>query len=315
MEITVLAENSALTPDFEPEHGLSLFIKTGEKNILIDTGQSPLFIRNAEKSGVDLAAVDMVFISHGHYDHGGGLEAFLKINSRAEIFINENAFGDYYNAEGKYIGLDKSLEKCEKIHKMSGLSAVGEGVYIFSSVTGKRLYPFGNARLLKAKEQGGERIFTRDDFTHEQYIVIKENGKYFLFSGCAHRGIVNIMEEFVDVFGTFPAAAISGFHLMKNGEYTESEKELIEDTAREMMRFGRGYEGTAREMMRLGRDYEDTARKTIKADAGNNCAVNETAKSGTVYYTGHCTGDAMPLLKEIMGDRLVPVSTGEKLYL
>ena len=73
MKITVLCENTSCREGIDFEHGLSLFIETKEKNILFDMGASELFARNAQKLGVDISSADIAVISHGHYDHGGGL--------------------------------------------------------------------------------------------------------------------------------------------------------------------------------------------------------------------------------------------------
>lgn len=82
----------------EPEHGVSLYIETGNGlKVLFDTGQSDLFARNAARLGIDLREVDLAVISHGHYDHGGGLNEFLRINTKAPVYIRESALGEHYS--------------------------------------------------------------------------------------------------------------------------------------------------------------------------------------------------------------------------
>ena len=80
MKITVLMENTAYAPEFIAEHGLSLFIETGKHKILFDTGASGAFVENAQKLGVNLDEVEFCVLSHGHYDHGGGLLRFFEVN-------------------------------------------------------------------------------------------------------------------------------------------------------------------------------------------------------------------------------------------
>ncbi|MBQ3753749.1 MAG: MBL fold metallo-hydrolase, partial [Prevotella sp.] len=82
MKWTVLSDNRTNDSQFETEHGLSILLETDKHRILLDTGASDIFIRNAEKMGIDLSRVDYVFISHGHSDHAGGLKHFLNINER-----------------------------------------------------------------------------------------------------------------------------------------------------------------------------------------------------------------------------------------
>ena len=93
MKIAVLCENSPSSPKFEAEHGLSFYVETSARRFLFDFGASSLFLRNAERLGVDVSAVDAAFLSHGHRDHGGGLAAFLEKNSVAPVYASENALG------------------------------------------------------------------------------------------------------------------------------------------------------------------------------------------------------------------------------
>ena len=78
MIIKTLVENTSISKDFGNEHGLSLYIETNALKILFDVGASELFLKNAEKLGVNITDVDFLVISHGHYDHGGGLKTFFK---------------------------------------------------------------------------------------------------------------------------------------------------------------------------------------------------------------------------------------------
>ena len=91
MKITALVENKS-SCDLTPVHGLSLYIETERHKLLFDLGPDHTLLKNAEKRGIDLSQVDTVVISHGHFDHGGALAAFLKINHTARIFIQRRAF-------------------------------------------------------------------------------------------------------------------------------------------------------------------------------------------------------------------------------
>ena len=85
MIIKTLVENTSISKDFGNEHGLSLYIETNALKILFDVGASKLFLKSAEKLGVNITDVDFLVISHGHYDHGGGLKNFFKENTKAEV--------------------------------------------------------------------------------------------------------------------------------------------------------------------------------------------------------------------------------------
>lgn len=205
MRITVLAENTCNSGSFETEHGLSLHIETENKRILFDMGQSALFAENAKKMRIDLSAVDIAVLSHGHYDHGGGMETFLSLNSKASVYMNSHVFGDYYNGTEKYIGLDKKLKESERFIFVDDEFEIEKGLTLFDCNKKERKFDLGSFGL---KKLNNDEIID-DDFVHEQYLLIEENGKKVLISGCSHKGILNIATWFN------PDVLVGGFHFSK----------------------------------------------------------------------------------------------------
>lgn len=204
MYLAVLCENTAEN-GFEYEHGLSLYIEVCSKKILFDMGQSDLYIRNAKRLGIDLADVDFAILSHGHYDHGGGLRDFLAVNKKASVYLSVNAFGDYYNGREKYIGLDRQLADSNRLVFTEGEVKLCDGITLFGGEGIKKEHPLGAGGL--SMRVGDE--FLPDDFFHEQYLMVEEGKNKVLFSGCAHRGAADIAKRFLpDVF-------VGGFHLSK----------------------------------------------------------------------------------------------------
>ena len=96
MKVTLLLENNACRADVKQEHGLSMHVATDRHNILFDMGPNAMFLENAETLGVDVKAVDVAFLSHAHDDHAGGLELFCKRNDRASVYLQKEAWGEYY---------------------------------------------------------------------------------------------------------------------------------------------------------------------------------------------------------------------------
>lgn len=233
MKVTCLIENESVREDCRAEHGLSLYIEAAGHRILMDAGQSDLFLHNAEVLGIDLRAVDIAVLSHGHYDHGGGLKAFCTVNQKAEIHARREVFGAYFsirNDQEKYIGLSPKLKDSGRFVLHEGNVRIDDSLFLFSDIGTGRGIPSANQRL-KKKENG---ILKADDFRHEQCLVVSENGKKYLFSGCAHHGILNILDCFRNLFGEEPDAVFSGFHMVKKNGYSEEDMKMIMDTADEL---------------------------------------------------------------------------------
>ena len=202
MKITVLVENTTSNQNLSCEHGLSLYIETRSQKILFDMGQTELFAENAKKLGVDLSEVDLAILSHGHYDHGGGLRKFFEINKKAPVYISRYAFESYYNGIEKYIGLDESLATSDRIIYTAGEVQIAKGLTLYHCNEKKKTYEMGSFGLNKKNGFG----FEPDEFFHEQYLCIEENEKKIVVSGCSHKGILNIVEWFL------PDVLIGGFH-------------------------------------------------------------------------------------------------------
>ena len=215
MKVTTLFENRTISKEYKSKHGLSLYIETTNHKILFDTGTDDSFAYNASKLGVNLEYIDIAVISHGHYDHGGGLEAFLKLNSKAKIYIGKDAFDNHiikllglikYN-----IGLKKELISNNRFVFVDGIIKIDDELTLFGDVKGNRLMPKGNNKLLKEYSKG---LVKKDNFEHEINLLINENNKYSLFCGCAHKGIVNIIERTKDIINSDLHTVIGGFHLL-----------------------------------------------------------------------------------------------------
>ncbi len=205
MKIVCLAENTSAFDYIGAEHGLSLYIETSKHLILFDFGQSRLFSANAEKLGVNLSKIDIAILSHGHYDHGGGLPEFLKINQKAPIYLSPYAFEPHYNGTEKYIGIDTSLAGCNRLRFVNDQAKIADGLTLYSCNEKEKEFDLGSFGLNTL--QNG--IFVPDDFRHEQYLLIEDEGKKVLISGCSHKGILNIAKWFeADVI-------IGGFHFSK----------------------------------------------------------------------------------------------------
>lgn len=234
MVITTLVENTSLLKEFKCKHGLSLHIKTNKHNILFDLGSNGLFIENAIKLNIDISDVDILVISHGHKDHGGALKLFLQHNSKAKIYINKDAFNKYYTsvlgALKFYVGLDDRLQFNERIIFTEDIFQIDEDICLFSNVPKK--YETSNLNDSLFIKIDGK--YYKDDFTHEQSLLIRENDKYILIAGCAHKGIVNIIDKAEEIMDSNLSTVIGGFHLFNPVNKKSESLEFISNIAKNL---------------------------------------------------------------------------------
>lgn len=234
MKITSIIENTSKI-NLPVEHGLSLYIEKDDgQSVLFDMGQSDLFARNAEVLGLEIANIGKAVISHGHYDHGGGLKTFLAENHCAKIYIHRDAFLPHYSLREtglRYIGLDKTLKNNERLVFCQDRIKIDESMTLFFDVRGNCCSPVGNRLLFGPAEN------QNDDFGHEQNLIMTEADKIVLFAGCAHCGIINILHKAQEITGKIPTHVFAGMHLVKSGLMEAEEKTFISHLATELKKY------------------------------------------------------------------------------
>lgn len=212
MKLISLLENSSCRPDCGCIHGLSLYLETPTQRILFDMGPNALFLENAAVLGVDISAVDLAFLSHGHADHGGGLTLFCKRNDHAPILVAPFAFAPHAVASGESyedIGLSPRVAEKYAARLQTKRGRISESLYIITELPTADYLTSASKRLLEQTPEG----YVSDPFLHEQSLLLSCEGRHYLFAGCAHRGIVNILRAAEEILGCAPDYVISGFHL------------------------------------------------------------------------------------------------------
>ena len=212
-EFVVLADNRSNNTELLSEHGLSVYVETENHKLLLDTGKSNIFLMNAQKLGIHLEDVDYVFISHGHSDHAGGLQHFLRINERAKIIVSPDAMsGKFFSKRGNLHSITTEWPEIddERLILIDHTCETAEGLHVIAHIPQIHPMPKGNQNLY-VQDADGEYIY--DDFRHELALYVEG----LLFTGCAHSGLENILSACPWPVNT----VVGGFHLLDGQETVE----------------------------------------------------------------------------------------------
>ncbi len=213
MKLSVLSENCA-GPGYLAEHGLSYLIEYGSDNILFDTGATDVYLRNAATLNIHFENITNVVLSHGHWDHGNGLQ-YLKDK---KLIAHPGAFIKRYRKNDKSnIGLALSKENLEsKFHLTASKTPVNitRQIIFLGEIPRRNDFEAGFTSFID--EQGD------DDFvTDDSALAIISGHELIVVTGCSHSGICNIVEYAKEVTGIDQVKAIiGGFHLKKDDEQT-----------------------------------------------------------------------------------------------
>ncbi len=221
--ITILCDNTVNGPlAVLGEHGYAAFIETERGNYLFDTGQGLTILQNAHCLKKDLSSIKGLFLSHGHYDHTGGLPSVLTLNNSVKVYAHPDIFSQKYalvktngNDTQRYIGMHFPKEHYEKrgaqFELKSSLSEVAEGIYLTGEIPRTTEFEKGDPRLI-VKNNGTE---VPDPLLDDQSLIIraKHDGLIILL-GCSHSGLINTIQYVLDQFkGEKLSAIIGGTHL------------------------------------------------------------------------------------------------------
>ncbi len=223
IKITTLSENTAAMPGVLAEWGLSVLVDTGEAKVLFDTGASSSVPHNVRLMGVELAQIDRIALSHGHYDHTGGLMGVLRQAGKPiDIVAHPDMWANKYAKAGdfeRYIGIPFKREDLEAIGASFTLS---EGpVWITDNIVTTGEVPMVTEYeeiepMMQVKEDDR---FLPDPFRDDQALVVKTELGLVVILGCAHRGAINTVIRAREVTGVEQVhTIIGGTHLVRASE-------------------------------------------------------------------------------------------------
>lgn len=214
MKVTVLIDNKA-QGDLWHEWGLSFLIENDGKKILFDAGKSGRSLINARNLHEDVKDVDLAVLSHAHYDHGDGFDAFLDENQNAKIWLRAESKENCYDTgkdPAKYIGLRHGFleEHKDRLHFVDQDTEILPNVWLI----GHHLPGIEKISEKSGMSRKTEDGFVPDSFDHEQSLVIRTPEGLVIFGGCAHAGSEIIIREVEAAFpGEKLLAYFGGLHL------------------------------------------------------------------------------------------------------
>ncbi len=225
LRITILTDNAA-SQRYHSEWGLSVHVSYGTTSYVLDFGQSETFAQNARMLGIDLGTVDHAVLSHAHYDHADGMEAFFSLNDHAPLHLSATCSENCWSTKGgtteaHYIGvrpglLDAYADRLERA-PVDHATTIAPGVH---------LVPHTTEGLARKGERDGMLLgdgvtLVPDDLSHEMSLVFELDGKrgpeLVVLNSCSHAGVPVIVDEVSDALpGRRIAAFVGGLHLMRS---------------------------------------------------------------------------------------------------
>lgn len=280
MEVTSLIDHDKTRTGtgITTEWGLSLHVKCDDFSLLFDMGSSGRFMGNATALGIDIKSVELAVLSHGHYDHGGGLRGFLTANSKAVVYMGKGADADLYAklfGFKRYVGLEKDIFRVykDRIRFLDETMELRRGVSAIIPIRESYARPKGNRFLFRRRGS----TLSPDDFSHELVLAVETDAGVVVFTGCSHHGIPNVLASVRDILPDRRIKALfGGFHLVSLPlSWTLSEpKESVRALGQELL--------------------QSPVEK---------------------FYTCHCTGSkGFKILKDMIGERLVYFSAGSAVH-
>ncbi|MCI6639447.1 MAG: MBL fold metallo-hydrolase [Pygmaiobacter massiliensis] len=215
MKVTTLIENeNADHPQLFCEHGLSMLVETGGFSILFDTGATGHFMDNAKKLGIDLSHLNAVVVSHGHFDHAGGLVRLLQeLDDSVPVYVGDGFLEEKYKKtpQGyRYLGVPP-LKNPQRLHQLEKTTKLKDGIWIVKNFTKTNEFEKPNPLFVKKQKDGWQ----LDLFSDEIALAVRCRQGLVVIAGCSHIGIVNLLRSVQAQLAMPIFGVIGGSHLVE----------------------------------------------------------------------------------------------------
>lgn len=219
LALTVMVDNTSDDVRLVAEHGLSLMLEVAEKKILFDTGQGPALPPNARRLEIDLSKLDALVLSHGHYDHTGGVPEVLRQDPGIPIYAHPDLFNPRYSRREtpphKPNGIPQSVSEAlsshlARIHWTTSPTRIAKGVWATGPIS----------RINDFEDPGGPFFLDPecqrpDPIEGDQALWVNTSKGIVVILGCAHAGVVNTLDFIAKLTGADHFhAVIGGMHLV-----------------------------------------------------------------------------------------------------
>ncbi len=211
MDLTILVDNFCIPPSLAGEYGLSMHISDQNSNILMDTGQGKTLFSNSRLLNVDLNKTDHLVLSHGHFDHVGGVARFLTDRGKIPVWAHPDFLALHMRliqGKGHFIGGHLNRDIVD-LHPIKGLTQITQNVWAVEIPMDKRDPLFLN-RPEHLVVPGSDKEWELDPFSDDISLVVKGEKGLSVLLGCAHAGVVNILEEVSRHFKTRQFHTVAG---------------------------------------------------------------------------------------------------------
>ncbi len=260
--ITTLVENSVpqAGKSLLGEHGLSFYVEAGDYKILFDTGQNLAISNNARVLGIDLKRIEAVVLSHGHYDHSGGLQSLVQVNRNFTLYGHPDIFSPKVrkkNGNYKYIGIPMDQSELDNSGVVMKLSRepmeIAPGIMTSGEIALTNDFESVESDFFLKKENA----ITRDTLADDQCLILETAQGLVILLGCSHRGVINTLTHVAQLKGGNKIHAIlGGLHL---GKASEGKLSKIIDRLQEfdLEMIGVGHCTGPRAFLALANKYKD----------------------------------------------------------